>query len=332
MVRNRHGFSSATDSISDMRQSTITLRRYSASDAAAWDECVSSSRNGTFLHLRSYMDYHANRFPDASLFVLDGDRIIAALPATIRDGGLHSHAGLSYGGLIVGRGFHGSHALPAFAAISEWCAGNRLDRLIYKAIPHIYHRMPAEEDLYALVRLGARLSRRDLSTSLCLSEKYPPAKGRKACITKAGREALTVRETGDYAAFMRIEAEHLREKHGAVPTHSADEIALLAARFPANIRLVGAYDQDRLLGGVIVYLTDCVCHAQYIGATEEGKQRCALDACLQHVMTHLCNEVRWFDFGISTTDAGRVLDEALLLNKESWGGRSVVYDHYEWVF
>ncbi|MBK9132667.1 MAG: GNAT family N-acetyltransferase [Gammaproteobacteria bacterium] len=318
--------------ISAVQRPDVTVRSYAGSDAAAWDACVRDSRNGTFLHLRSYMDYHADRFPDASLFVLDGDRIIAALPATIRDAGLHSHAGLTYGGLIVGRDFHGSHALPAFAAIGAWCVEHQLNKLVYKAIPHIYHRMPAEEDLYALVRLGARLTRRDLSTSLCLSERYTPAKGRKACITKAGREGLEVRVSGDYAAFMRIEAEHLREKHGVVPTHSAEEIALLAARFPANIRLVGAYDRDRLLGGVIVYQTDCVCHAQYIGATEEGKRRCALDACLSHVLTQLCNGVRWFDFGISTTDAGRVLDETLLLNKESWGGRSVVYDQYEWVF
>lgn len=318
-------------SVSKMSRHTITVRRYSTSESASWDEFVGNSRNGTFLHRRPYMDYHADRFPDASLFVLDGGRIIAALPATIRDGGLHSHAGLTYGGLIVGRDFHGSHAQPAFAAIGAWCAEQSLNKLVYKAIPHIYHRMPAEEDLYALARLGARLTRRDLSTSLWLSERYAPAKGRKACITKAGREGLEVRVTGDYAVFMRIEAEHLREKHGAIPTHSAEEIALLAARFPANIRLIGAYDRDRLLGGVIVYLTDCVCHAQYIAATEEGKRRCALDACVDHILMNLCDGVRWFDFGISTTDAGRVLDEALLMNKESWGGRSVVYDHYEWI-
>ena len=29
-------------------------------------------------------------------------------------------------------------------------------RLRYKIIPHIYHRMPTEDDKYALFRLGAR--------------------------------------------------------------------------------------------------------------------------------------------------------------------------------
>ncbi|MGE3482137.1 MAG: GNAT family N-acetyltransferase [Gammaproteobacteria bacterium] len=311
--------------------SDLTLRRYAASDASVWDECVRNSRNGTFLHHRSYMDYHADRFPDASLFVLDGDTIIALLPATMQGGELHSHAGLTYGGLIVGRGFHGSHALPAFSAIAAWCADHGLARLVYKAIPHIYHRMPAEEDLYALTRLGARLYRRDLSTAMYLPERYAYSKGRRASVAKAGRDTFTVSPSDDYEAFMGIEADHLRLKHGVAPTHSAAEIALLAARFPGNIRLVGAYDRGALLGGVIVYLSDCVCHAQYIGATGEGKRRGVLDACIDHVLTHLCTEVRWFDFGISTADSGRVLDDALLLNKESWGGRSVVYDHYELV-
>ena len=38
-------------------------------------------------------------------------------------------------------------------------------RAVYKTIPHIYHRMPAEEDLYALFRLEARLIRRGFVTN-----------------------------------------------------------------------------------------------------------------------------------------------------------------------
>ena len=48
----------------------ITVEQYSAHMAQRWDEAVSSSRNGTFLHLRGYMDYHSDRFADFSLMSL----------------------------------------------------------------------------------------------------------------------------------------------------------------------------------------------------------------------------------------------------------------------
>ena len=170
------------------------------------------------------------------------------------------------------------------------------------------------------------------STTLLISDRYAYSKGRKAAITKALRGPLEVKISEDYDAFMIIEAQHLADKHGVLPVHVAEEIKLLANRFPANIRLIGAFDDQRMLGGVLTYTTDTVCHAQYIGATMEGKQMGALDACIHTIFNSIPAGVRWFDFGISTTDEGRQLDEALLGNKESWGGRSVVYDQYELVF
>ena len=37
---------------------------YTPSMLPEWDRVVRESRNGTFLHLRGYMDYHADRFAD----------------------------------------------------------------------------------------------------------------------------------------------------------------------------------------------------------------------------------------------------------------------------
>ena len=36
-----------------------------------------------------------------------------------------------------------------------------------------------------------------------------------------------------------------------------------------------------------------------------------------------------FEFGISTTEGGRSLNEGLARNKESYGARAVVFDWYE---
>ena len=50
----------------------ISIEAYTpALKGATWDELVQASRNGVFLHLRDYMDYHSDRFTDASLIARD---------------------------------------------------------------------------------------------------------------------------------------------------------------------------------------------------------------------------------------------------------------------
>jgi hypothetical protein len=46
------------------------------------------------------------------------------------------------------------------------------------------------------------------------------------------------------------------------------------------------------------------------------------------LLRDLFSHRRWFDFGISTEQSGRVLNIGLAENKESWGARSIVYDQY----
>jgi hypothetical protein len=309
--------------------SHLTIRSYEPSLCEEWDAFVKDSRNGTFLHQRGYLSYHADRFSDASLLFFSGNRIVALLPATLDSDTYSSHNGLTYGGLIVGRDFHSGDALDAMKGALTWAASNGAGRMIYKPVPHIYHRMPAEEDLYALFRLKARLIRRDLSSTIYIGESYSYSKGRKSCIKKAWREGVEVLPSSDFEQFMAIETAHLSAKHGVFPVHTAAEIQKLASRFPKSITLFAAMRSSEMLGGIIVYRTATVCHAQYIGATEEGKRIGALDACIDYVLNNECADVRWFDFGISTVERGWQVDATLLANKESWGARATTYDQYE---
>ena len=44
----------------------IHLRRYTADDKSLWNSFVQESKNGTFLFLRNFMEYHQDRFTDHS--------------------------------------------------------------------------------------------------------------------------------------------------------------------------------------------------------------------------------------------------------------------------
>src|SRR5437870_13055449 len=101
----------------------IRAVRYDTAHHSAWDDFVTKSKNGHFLFYRDYMDYHADRFPDASLmFYGRGDRLIGLLPATLRERTLASHAGLTFGGVVCGRSMKVELMLDVFATM---CASLR---------------------------------------------------------------------------------------------------------------------------------------------------------------------------------------------------------------
>ena len=60
----------------------IQIRDYSDNLRPRWDEFVRLSKNGTFLHKRAYMEYHADRFEDHSLLFYKEEELLAILPAT----------------------------------------------------------------------------------------------------------------------------------------------------------------------------------------------------------------------------------------------------------
>ena len=73
----------------------LNIVRYTAEQKTVWDSFVATSKNGTFLFMRDYMDYHADRFADHSLMFYKGGRLIALLPGNESDDTYYSHGGLT---------------------------------------------------------------------------------------------------------------------------------------------------------------------------------------------------------------------------------------------
>lgn len=304
----------------------LKIAAYRDGDAPVWNALVDRSRTGHFLFRREYMDYHRDRFQDSSLMVFDGDRLIAALPADRQGDRVVSHGGLTFGGLLTDSSLSARRVLDAFTQILDRLAILSVDELIYKPVPHIYHVTPAEDDLYALFRHSAELVRRDLSATLRPDLRPGSSKRRRAA--RALRLGITVHASDAFAEFMAIQAEALRTRHDTTPTHSAEEMSMLAGLFPERISLTGGFHESRMVAGVVVYETETVAHAQYIAASAEGYELGALDAVMEHLITERFARKRFFDFGISTVDAGRTLNEGLMRNKESFGARAIAYDTY----
>jgi len=305
----------------------LSVERYGPGREAAWNGFLASTRNGTFLHDRRYMDYHADRFEDCSVLVRDAGQIVGLFPANRRDASIWSHQGLSYGGLLMPDGLTLGLAIDALQVIREHLAGMGATTLTYKPVPRIYHRSPADEDLIALDRAGATLDRRDGLSVVEMARRIRPRKGRRYGAAKAGKAGITVEQSHDWRAFWHILETTLGERHDARPVHSLDEIALLAGRFPENISLHLARRGETVLGGTVIYATPLVARTQYIAASPAGLECGALDLLFLTLLDETYAAKRYFDFGASL-DGNGALNTGLLDQKEGFGARTVLQDVY----
>jgi hypothetical protein len=276
------------------------------------------------------MDYHLDRFLDSSLLFFEEDDLVALMPANIADDIFCSHAGLTFGGVISDRKkMRIELMLDVFDSLMEYLSQHRIKTIVYKPIPHIYHTVPAEEDLYALFRYGARLIRRDVSSAIVFDEPIPFSKSRRRGITLAKKSGITITRTDDFEAFMSIVGGVLKSKYNVKPTHTSSEIVSLAQKFPENIKLFAAYRDEIMLAGVIIYESGPVAHAQYIASSDTAKKMGVADLVFDSIISHYSTEKKYFDFGISTEKGGAYLNSGLAANKQYFGARAIMYDTYE---
>lgn len=308
----------------------MRVERYTPDKKELWDSFVDESKNGTFLFKRGYMDYHSDRFDDFSLMAYnDKGRLVALLPACKDGDRVYSHRGLTYGGWVMPlKHFDVTDMLAVWDEMAGFLASKGVKHLEYKAIPHIYHRYPSEEDIYALFRNRGQLVASYVSTTIPLGEPMGFNENARRGMKCAMQAGVTVEESDDYAGFWAVLAGLLKERYGTSPVHTLQEMELLHGRFPENIKLYVAKKAGAVIAGTVMYYSGTVAHAQYIAASEEGKRVKALPLLFDYVIRTGCDGFRYFDFGTSNEDGGNYLNEGLVRQKCGMGGRAVAYNIY----
>lgn len=312
----------------------MRARAYTGADAAAWDEFCATAPMATFLHSRRFLSYHGDRFQDVSLVIEDdAGAWLGILPAALgREAGLVvSHPGATFGGLLHRGRLLGETMIEALACACSYLAAAGLTNLIYKAVPRIYHCRPSDDDSYALFRMGATRSRCDLSCAIDLACRGHVSERRRRCARKAAKAGVMVSfEDTALAEFWPILADNLSDRHETRPVHTLAEIELLRQRFPAQIRLVAARREGRLIAGTILFCSPRAIHAQYIAGSEASREAGALDAAFEYVIAWATTGGhRYFDFGISNEDEGRILNSGLYDFKSEFGASGVIHEFYD---
>jgi len=302
-----------------------------------WDAFVRTSKNGTFLLERGFMDYHSERFSDCSLMLYEDNHLTGLFPANW-DETQHvvwSHQGLTYGGLIVSEEATQMQVLEMLQTVSLWFIDYlQARRMIYKPIPYIYSTCAASEDLYALFRAGAKLKHRCVSSAVCMANPLKMRKlrvrgARKAIDNDLYIDRMSEEDWPTLEAFWEVLTNVLQRHHGVAPVHTVAEMTLLMTRFPHQIKLYLVRKERQVVAGCLVFLTRKVAHIQYIAASEEGRELGALDLLFRHLINERFKQMDYVDFGVSTERGGLYLNEGLIFQKEGFGARSVCYDTYE---
>ena len=307
----------------------VRIGIYSPIQHSEWNHFVYGAKNSTFMHLREYMDYHSSRFADCWLIAYHNNKIIGVLPANRVGDTLYSHQGLSYAGwLVQTKHFDVVSMLRIWDAMAEFLPTIGVRQLIYKPSPHIYHSYPAEEDLYAIFRHNGVISSTTISTVIPIADAIRFNENSRRAVRLAQKEGITIEETGDYEPYWQVLTELLDERYGVKPVHSLSEINLLHSLFPINIRLFTANLNGEVLGGTLIYHTGLVAHAQYIATSNKGKKLKVLPIIFDHLINKEFSQTRYFDFGTSNEQGGRVLNEGLVMQKTGLGGRGIVYNSY----
>lgn len=276
------------------------------------------------------MEYHKDRFTDGSLLIFKAENLIGILPGNTVDSALHSHQGLTYGGLVLNKTLKLNDTIEAFKALLKFLETNNIKTLHIKNIPSIYNLVPSEELDYILFLLNASITRTDvLSVIENNTVSQPVSKVRTRGVKRAEALDLEIKEDENFKAFWEgVLKPNLQEKYNKKPVHSLEEIMQLQHKFPKNIRQFNVYYKNEIVAGTTIFETKNVAHAQYISAKENKQELGSLDFLFNHLINTTFKNKKYFDFGISNENNGKKLNQGLLYWKESFGARTITQQFY----
>ena len=313
----------------------MKIRRYQKKDSLLWDQLVEGSWNGTFLHTRKYLAYHGSRFKDISLIIEnEKGQPAGVFPAAVDpydSAAIISHPGITYGGVVHRGQLRGEGMVEAVKMAVEYYSSAGYKSLTYKTVPSCYHRVPAEDDRYAIHRLNGHRIRCELSAVINLHSRGQVSDRRKRCLSKAAGSGLEIVSGPKLLPdFWRLLEKTLSQRHNASPVHSLLEITKLSKLFPENIESVAAVQGGKMAAGALLYKTHSVIRTQYMASGEEGRKNGALDLVLESsILKAEERGCRYFDMGTSNLEQGKILNQSLYQFKTEFGAGGTVFEQFQ---
>lgn len=299
-----------------------------------WDDFVENSSNGTIFHKRRFLNYHpVGRFQDASLLLRDkNDELISVFPAAIYDKSLISHPGASFGGPVVNQAGI-EKMLQIVDRIDLYAQKICMNEVRMTLTPNLLHNVPTEGLEYAMWFKGYSYLYTELS--ICVHTKSwktsPFSERRQRGINTALKNNVVIKKSKNFKTFWKILTTNLRLRHSVAPTHTLAEIEVLRKLFPKDILLFGAFHENKMIAGVVVFINNNRSFETfYIAQDYRYKKIRALDLLLSQVKDWGCvNDFDIMNLGISSEQHGEKINFGLAKFKEEFDGWDFVRRTYK---
>jgi predicted N-acyltransferase len=315
----------------------VTIKHYNRSKFDEWDHFVRQSNNGTIFHLQKFLDYHpVNQFDFHHLMFYDGNKLIAVLPAAVRNDGklLASPIGASYGGLVLGNIKYQKNE-EIIDVLLEYSARQGFQKIHLTPAPVVYHKQPIQDIDYALTFKGFDNNLHYISHVVkhCKGDHVAEfrATARKYIHRYQRNPDLNVKlanTTREFEEMYPILLEN-KARHNARPTHTLDELIRIRELFPNEINLFAVRLKDKLIAASLNFR----CNSQVLLCFynmmlyEFEKLRPTYAVMHEVIQWSNAHGFQFFDIGVSqnTTSENPMTPSYLLIDfKEQFNAKGIL--------
>lgn len=299
-----------------------SIKSYHSELKNHWDEFVVNSKSATFLFQRDFMDYHKDRFEDCSLMIYDREQLIAIFPANISDGVVHSHQGLTYGGLFLKEGFPINQLEEIFKLVLNFFKTQKIESVIVKSLPEFYSSKSEEEtDCFQKLQHCSVL-KQNIVMAINYHQDFKINKTKIKRFKKLERNGFTIKEgRSEFNTFWdTILLKRLAEKHNSKPVHSLSEIEHLYSKFEDEIIQYNICQNEEVLAGITIFKKGNIVKSQYGMASVEGENLNALDMLFVFLIYKFRDEgMQYFSMGTVSNDSELGYSKGMLNQKQELG-------------
>jgi Acetyltransferase (GNAT) domain len=320
----------------------ISVELYKPSQAGKWKQFLADSNNGTLFHDLDFLNYHRpGKFEIHHLMFLEGDRLLALLPAAIEvDDGhlfLKSPYGASIGGFVVPTALKVSTMLQIVRELQIYVSAQGLRGIELRIGPNTYLHKP--DDLVPFSLMAHRFALIHRWLLFMVTIEGPPETLLDRLLSKTKRydvrtnlkKGLQPREvdSGRLDEFSSLLSETY-DRFGRSPTHSREDLADLVNRLPGKVRLfLCAYDGVEVAGVLLLVLNNTVANTFYICESAAHKKLCGPAVLVAHIIEQMAIEgFRYLDLGPSVSDVQ--FNEGVVFFKEGFGTRGFCRETWRW--
>lgn len=320
----------------------ITVVQYSSEYEEKWDMFVEQSANGTFLQSRRFLEYHPQeRFQDNSLLFVNGNNIVAVLPANVICGKkkvLCSHQGSTFGGIVIAKQYLKITYLDIiFEKLDEYLKDNRFDEIVLKHAGRIYLEDDSELLDYYYFLNGYSVSKEvgyyidynnyndDVISNFTSSRRRDFRYSLKNDLS-----FVKLNSEKEIKEFYAVLCDNYK-KFNKLPVHTVEELLdFRFSRLIENVDFYGVYFEEELIaGGMVFKFNKQVFHTQYLAVKQNKTDFFANDFMYKSLIDTARNEgFQYLSFGTSTFEGGKVLNRPLAQYKEGFGTQEYVNRTY----